>query len=150
MISIRKMKNNRKTTKTPPSVFIVFVLKLGTPLVHTKRNIVSYRFIFFRSSSLQHSHTFAEMKKRKILKLGRVKNISCLSSPTAPIFLPDRDLFLFFILRKTGIREGRQTIPHPFHRNVEESRRERESTSFTEHCFQSARWPIACIWVEER
>ena len=71
--------------------------------------------------------------------LGRVKKISCLSSPTAPIFLPDRDFFFyFFILRKTGIREGRHTIPRPFHRNVEESRRERKSTSFTEHCFQSA------------
>ena len=61
--------------------------------------------------------------------LGRVKKISCLSSPTAPIFLPDRDFFLFSILRKTGIREGRHTIPRPFQRNVEESRRERKSTS---------------------
>ena len=38
------------------------------------------------------------------------KKVSCLSSPTAPIFLPDRDFFLFFILRKTGIREGRHMI----------------------------------------
>ena len=97
---------------------------------------------------------FKGWQERKVFKslwrLGRVKKISCLSSPTAPIFLPDRDFYLFFILRKTGICEGRHTIPRPFHRHVEESRRERKSTSFTEHCFQSARWPIACIWVEER
>ena len=30
------------------------------------------------------------------LTLGRVKKNSCLSSPTAPIFLPDRDFFFFF------------------------------------------------------
>ena len=52
--------------------------------------------------------------------------------------------FFFLFVRKTGIREGRHTSPRPFHRNVEEIRRERKSTSFTEHSFQSARWAIAC------
>ena len=57
-------------------------------------------------------YTYSSMlcpKRVKIFILGRVKKISCLSSPTAPIFLPDRDFFIFLfweklVYAKVGIR----------------------------------------------
>ena len=42
----------------------------------------------------------AQERSQVFWTYGRVKKISCLSSPTAPIFLPDRDFFLFFYFEK--------------------------------------------------
>ena len=81
-------------------------MPLGRRVPENRHQIVAPGII--EITVLQKANQTQPLKKKKQLYfenegfLSRVKKIRCLSSRTAPIFLPDRDFFLFFILRPAG------------------------------------------------